>query len=92
MTETEIVLRACKYSLTRYKKFLKPDFLSSQKPLAESQQVLSSSHNNFLSSHEYEILMKIGLAVLSNRDSQIKLLQSLYDLLNMPIFFSTHIQ
>ena len=30
---------------------LKADFLSSQKPLAASQQVLASSQNNFLSSH-----------------------------------------
>ena len=30
---------------------LKVDFLSSQKPLAASKQVLASSQNNFLSSH-----------------------------------------
>ena len=48
---------------------LKADFLSSQKPLAASWQVLASSQNNFLSSHEYDNLMNIGLAGLSNRDS-----------------------
>ena len=34
----------------------------------------------------HRILMNIGPAGLSNRDSKIKLLRSLYDLLNMPIF------
>ena len=42
------------------------DLLSSQKLLA---QVLASSQNNFLSSHEYDNFQKIGLAGLSNRDS-----------------------
>ena len=42
---------------------LKADFLSSQKPLAASQQVLTSSQNNFLSSHEYNNLINIGLLV-----------------------------
>ena len=32
----------------------KADFLSSQKPLAASKQVLASSQNNFLSSHKYD--------------------------------------
>ena len=45
------------------KETLKADFLSSQKPLAASQQVLASSQNNFLSSHEYDNLINIGLAV-----------------------------
>ena len=48
---------------------LKADFLSSQKPLAASQQVLANSQNNFLSLHECDNLMNIGLAGLSNRDS-----------------------
>ena len=47
----------------------KADFLSSQKPFAASQQVLASSQNNFLSLHEYDNLMNIGLAGLSNIDS-----------------------
>ena len=38
---------------------LKADFVSSQKPLAASQQVLASWQNNFLSSHEYDNLMNI---------------------------------
>ena len=70
----------------RFSSVLKVDFLSSQKPLAVSQQVFANLQNNFLSSHEYDNLMKIGLAGLSNRGSQIKLLRSLYDLLNVPIF------
>ena len=74
------------------KETLKADFLSSQKPLAASQQVLASSQNNFLSSHEYDNLMNIGLAGLSNRGSWIKLLRSLYDLLNKPIFSWTPFQ
>ena len=57
--------------------------LSLQKPLAASY-----SQNNFLSSHEYNNLMKMDIAGLSNRDSLIKLLRELYDLLNMPIFLS----
>ena len=48
---------------------IKVDFLSSQKSLAASWQVLASSQNNFLSVHEYDNLMKIGLAGLSNRGS-----------------------
>ena len=48
---------------------LKADFVSSQKPLAASQQLLASSQNNFLSSPEYDNLMNIGLAGLSNRGS-----------------------
>ena len=48
---------------------LKADLLSSQKPLAASQQVLAGSPNNFLSSYEFDNLMNIGLAGLSNRDS-----------------------
>ena len=55
-------------------------------------QVLASSQNNFLSSHEYDNLMNIGLGGLSNRDSFIKLLRSLCDLLNMPIFSGTPVQ
>ena len=49
---------------------VKADFLSSQKPLAASKQVLASSQNNFLSSHEYDNLINIGLAGLSNRDGK----------------------
>ena len=45
-------------------KKLKADFLSSQKLLAASKQVLTSSQNNFLSSHEYDKSMNIGLADL----------------------------
>ena len=45
------------------------DFLSSQKLLAGSEQVLASSQNNFLLLHEYDNLMNIGLAGLSNRGS-----------------------
>ena len=41
---------------------IKADFLSLQKPLTASSQVLTSSNNNFLSSHEYDNLMNIGLA------------------------------
>ena len=48
---------------------LKADFLSSQKPLAASSQVLAGSRNNFLSSYGFDNLMNIGLAGLSNRDS-----------------------
>ena len=48
---------------------LKADFLSSQKPLAASQQVFASSQNHFLSLHKYDNLMNIGLASLSNRGS-----------------------
>ena len=48
---------------------LKADFLSSQKPLTVSQQVLASSQNNFLSWHKYDNLMSIDLAGLSNRGS-----------------------
>ena len=62
------------------------DFLCSQKALTASWQVLASLQNNFLSLHKYDNLMNIGLADLSNRGSEIKLLQSLYDLLNMQIF------
>ena len=47
------------------KSALKADYLSLQKPLVASQQVLDSSQNNFLSSHEYDSLMNIGLACLS---------------------------
>ena len=47
------------------KKFeVKADFLSSQKLLAVSKQVLASSENNFLLSHEHSNLMNIGLAAL----------------------------
>ena len=48
---------------------VKADFLSSQKPLAASSQVLAGSWNNFLSSYGFYNLMNIGLAGLSNRDS-----------------------
>ena len=44
---------------------LKADFLSSQKPLAASWQVLTCSQNNFLSLHEYDNLMKIDLVGIS---------------------------
>ena len=74
------------HHLSLYAKLIKANFLSSQKPLAASLQLLASSQNNFLSSHEYDNLMNIGLAGLSNRASLIKVLRSLYDLLNMPIF------
>ena len=65
---------------------VKADFLSSQKPLAASKQVLASSQNNFLSSQKYDNLMNIGLDGLQTEEAKIKLLRSLYDLLNMPIF------
>ena len=48
---------------------IKADFLSLQKPLAASWRVLAGSQNNFLSSYEYDNLMNIGLAGLSNRGS-----------------------
>ena len=47
----------------------KADFLSLQKPLAASWQVLDGSRNNFLSSYEYDKFINMGLAGLSNRDS-----------------------
>ena len=65
---------------------LKTDFLSSQKPLAAKQRVLSSFQNNFQSLHRCENLFSIGLTGVSNRGSLLKLLRSLHDLLNMTIF------
>ena len=43
---------------------LKADFLSSQKPLAASFQVLAGSRNHFLSFYEYYNLLNIGPAGL----------------------------
>ena len=48
---------------------VKADFLCSQKLLAATWQVLASSQNKFLPSHECDNLMNIGLAGLLNRGS-----------------------
>ena len=54
------------FQLICFSQRVKADFLSSQKPLAASQQVLAGSRNNFLSSYEFDNLMNIGLTGLSN--------------------------
>ena len=58
----------CHY-LVQSEHHLKADFLSSQKPLTARWQVLPSSQNNFLPSHEYDNLMNIGLVGLPDRGS-----------------------
>ena len=62
-----VINYALLYGVTSLMLSLKADFLSSQKPLAASQQVLAGLRNNFLSSYEFDKLMNIGLAGLSNR-------------------------